>query len=647
MSSLAGGALLKYWHVLLAALTLAPASVQAQSSDTPDLQALSLDQLGNVEVTGVSRRAEPLNKAPAAAFVITAEDIRRSGAGNLPEVLRLAPNLEVVRMNGFAYTITARGFNSPESSNKLLVLIDGRSVYSPLASSVFWENVDVPLADIVRIEVVNGPGGTLYGANAVNGVINIVTKNAADTQGGLLDMRVGATGGYRTMLRYGLAPWEGASLRLYGQISRNGGTDPVLSTDITRTGWARNEGGFRFDQILGADSFNLEGNIYANHTPQMDLEKGRGVDLTGHWNHAFENGSSLGVQLVFDDSVRSLTGLAREQLQNYDLQVFHNTSLGLGDSFIWGGGYRQSKEAFYTSGLFHFADPTTTISIGNIFAQDEIPLWPDLKLTAGLKLEDNSYSGIDAMPNARLAWQVTESEMIWAAASRAVRTPSKIDRELEAPGILLPSPNFGSEKLTAYELGYRGEPLPRLTLSASLYYNFYDDLRSDQPTPTTVVPIILLNGVKGETYGVDMWAKYGLTDWWRLTGGFSWLNRNFRPKPGFIDFANGQSEGQDPASMAQIRSNINLFEGWELDNSLRAVSKVTQENPNPPGGQMRLVSSYVEADLRIGWHVTENTELAFSILNLLHDRHLEARDPSTYAPQYVPRSFILNLRQSF
>ncbi|MES2253955.1 MAG: TonB-dependent receptor [Pseudomonadota bacterium] len=636
---------MKYWHFLLAGLALAPTSVRAQS--TSDLQALSLDQLGNVEVTGVSRRAEPLNKAPAAAFVITAEDIRRSGASNLPEVLRLAPNLEVARMNGFGYTITARGFNSPESSNKLLVLIDGRSVYSPLASSVFWENVDVALADIARIEVVNGPGGTLYGANAVNGVINIVTKNAADTQGGLLDTRVGASGGYRTMLRYGLTPWEGASLRLYGQISRAGGTEPVLSTDITRTGWVRNEGGFRFDQVLGADNFNLEGNIYANHTPQMDLEKGRGVDLTGHWNHAFENGSSLGVQLVFDDSVRSLTGIAREQLQNYDLQVFHNTSLGLGDSFIWGGGYRQSKEAFYTDGLFNFADPTTTISIGNIFAQDEIPLWPDLKLTAGLKLEDNSYSGIDAMPNVRLAWQVTESDMLWAAASRAVRTPSKIDRELEAPGILLPSPNFGSEKLTAYELGYRGEPLPRLTLSTSLYYNFYDELRSDQPTPTTVVPIILLNGVKGETYGVDMWAKYGVTDWWRVTGGVSWLNRNFRPKPGFIDLANGQSEGQDPASMAQIRSNINLFEGWELDNSLRAVSKVTQVNPNPPGGQIRLVPSYIEADLRIGWHVAENTELAFSILNLLHDRHLEAYDPSTYAPQYVPRSFILNLRQSF
>jgi iron complex outermembrane receptor protein len=638
----------KFWPVLLALLACAPATAFAQSEPAPDLQSLSLDQLANVEVTGVSRRAEPLSRAPAAAYVITAEEIRRSGAGNLPEVLRLAPNLEVARMNGYAYTITARGFNSPESANKLLVLIDGRSVYSPLASTVFWENIDVPLADIARIEVVSGPGGTLYGANAVNGVINIITKNAADTQGGLLDARVGQTGGYKGMLRYGFAPWEGGAVRLYGQLGRNGGTEPFLSTDKTLTGFARSDGGFRFDQVLGAETFNLSGDIYANHTSQQAIEIARGEDLNGHWTHAFDSGSTLGAELVYDESVRTLPGTPqqREQLQTYDMQIQHNTSLGWGDSFIWGGEYRQSKETYDSQGFF-FLDPTTTISIGSAFAQDEIPLAPDLKLTAGLKLEDNSYSGLDPMPNVRLAWQVTESDMIWAAASGAVRTPSKIDRELEAPGILLPSPNFGSEKLTTYELGYRGEPLPRLALSASLFYNVYDDLRSDQGTPVTVVPIILLNGVKGESYGIDLWAKYGLTDWWRLTGGVSWLNRDFRSKPGFLDFAQGQSEGQDPATMAQIRSNINLLQDFEFDSALRGVGKVTQQSPNSPFPQFSLVPGYIEADLRLGWHVTEKTELAFSVLNLLHDRHLEANDPSTYAPQYVPRSFVLNLRQSF
>ena len=640
-----GAGVLKTLRVLLLAIALAvPTAARAQS---PDLQQLSIEQLADVQVTSVSRRPEALSKAPAAVFVITAEDIRRSGAGSLPEVLRLAPNLEVARMNGFAYTVTARGFNSPESANKLLVLIDGRSVYSPLASTVFWENIDVPLADIARIEVVSGPGGTLYGANAVNGVISIITKNAADSQGGLLDVRAGVSGGYRTMLRFGVTPWEGGSLRLYGQAARNGGTDPVLATDVTRTGFARADGGFRFDQVLDNDTFTLQGDVFANHTPQTDLERTRGASLVGRWTRLFDSGSSLETQIDFDDNTRILPAIAREQLQTLDFQIQHNTSLGWNDTFIWGGEYRQSKESFYTGGPFNFADPTTTISIGNAFAQEEIPVAENLKLTLGLKLEDNSYSGLDLMPNARLAWQATEADMIWGAISRAVRTPSKIDRELEAPGILVPAPDFGSEVLTAYELGYRGEPTPQISLSASLFYNVYDDLRSDRGTPVTVFPIQLINGTSGQTYGLEVWAKYGVTDWWRLSAGFNWLNRNFRVNNGVVDFARGQSEGQDPATQAQLRSNMNLFENWELDGALRTVGKVTQVIPNAPGGQISLVPGYVEADMRIGWHVTASTELAFSALNLLHQRHLEARDPSTYSPQYTPRTFVLNLRQSF
>ncbi len=610
------------------------------------VQDLSLEQLGDVEVTSVSRRPEPLGKAPAAVYVITAEDIRRSGTASLPEVLRLAPNLEVAKMSGFAYTITARGFNSPESSNKILVLIDGRSVYSPLASSVFWENVDVPLADIARIEVISGPGGTLYGANAVNGVINIITKNAADTQGGLGDARVSLTSGaYRTFLRYGFTPWDGGAMRFYGQASRTGAAEPLTATDITRTGWARYQGGFRFDQIFGGNTFNLEGDIYANHNPQQRLELGRGFDLNSHWDHAFANGSSLETQLSYDQNVRNLPSLAREQLDTLDLQIQHNTSLGFDDSFSVGGEYRRFKESFYSSVSFGFANPTTTISIGSGFVQDEIPLLQDLKLTLGVKLEDNSYSGLDVMPNVRLAWQTSDSGMLWAAVSQAARTPSKVDRELEAPGILLPAPDFGSEKLTAYELGYRGEPLPRLSLSASLFYNVYGDLRSDQPTPVKVVPVQLVNGGKANTFGAEIWAKYGLTDWWRLQAGFNWLHRDPSMKAGFVDLGNGQSEGQDPASQAQLRSYMNLFDNWELDTSFRFVGKVTQENPAGP--QIFLLPGYFESDVRLGWRISPHTEIAFNALNLIHDRHLEAKDPSTYPPQYVGRSFVLYLRQSF
>lgn len=622
----------------------------ALAQNDPDIQDLSIEQLANVEVTSVSRRPEPLNQAPAAVYVITAEDIRRSGYGSLPDVLRLAPNLEVAKINGYAYTISARGFNSPEAANKLLVLIDGRSVYSPLASTVFWENIDVPLANIERIEVVSGPGGTLYGANAVNGVINIITKNAADAQNGLVDARVGVSGdgiagSYRGLLRYGFTPWDGGAAYFYGQVSRGGGTPPVNLTDKTMTGWARDDLGFRFDQLLDRDSFNFEGDLYADHTPEQNLEKSRGGNLNAHWTHRFDNGDSVSAELSGDNSARIAPGSAREELSSFDAQTQYDTSLGFQDVFILGGEFKQFKESFYSQNIFTFADDTTTISLESIFAQDEIALLPDLKLTLGLKAENNSYSGLDWMPNIRLAWQTSDTGMIWAAVSQAVRTPSKIDRELEAPGILLPSPNFQSEKLTAYELGYRGQLVPNLSLSASLYYNVYGDLRSDQATPKTVLPIMLANGTEGDTYGAELWGNYGLTDWWRLSAGVSWLNKNFHSKPGFTDFASGQSEGQDPASQEQLRSQMNLASNWEFDADLRAVNEVRQEVPGIT--KIALVPAYVESDVRIGWHVLPATEIDFNGLNLLHDRHLEVNDPSSFAPQYVPRSFVVSLRQSF
>jgi len=274
-----------------------------------------------------------------------------------------------------------------------------------------------------------------------------------------------------------------------------------------------------------------------------------------------------------------------------------------------------------------------------------------LKATVGVKVEHNSFSGVDAMPDLRLAWQITDNQMLWAAVSRAVRTPSKIDRELEATGILLPSPNFGSESLLAYELGYRANPLEALSLSISAYYNVYGDLRSDQATPGTILPIILDNGTKGHTYGLEAWAKYAVTDWWRLDAGLSWLHKDFASIPGHTDFALGQSEGQDPASQAQLRTHMDLPGDFELDGGLRAVSKVTQQIPtgSNPGlpKQIPLVPGYVEADARIGWRVREGTEIELAGFNLLHSRHLEVNDPSAVTPHEIPRYFTLGLRQQF
>jgi iron complex outermembrane receptor protein len=315
------------------------------------------------------------------------------------------------------------------------------------------------------------------------------------------------------------------------------------------------------------------------------------------------------------------------------------------DTFIWGAEYRRSKEYFESLNIFGFANPVTDLHIQNLFAQDSFQLLDRLKVTTGIKIENSSYSNVDFMPDLRLAWQVTDSDMLWASVARAVRTPSKIDRELQSPGLLLPAPRFHSEKLTAFEAGYRGQPLTGLSLSASFYYNIYDDLRTTAPDPVTVVPIQLRNAIAGDSYGVEAWAKYGLTDWWRVSLGANWLQRTQRLKPGRLDLTFGQSLGQDPPYQAQIRSEMNPFEGWEFDAGLRTIGHVKVRSA-ATGATKVLVGAYTELDLRIGWRVTPTTELSLQGFNLLHQRHLEANDPSTYAPQYIPRAFMLNLRQT-
>ncbi|MGH6870397.1 MAG: TonB-dependent receptor plug domain-containing protein [Rhizomicrobium sp.] len=627
----------------LSAIVLAAAGpARAQTVASTDYSQLSLEQLANVEITSVSKRPQPLSGAAAAVYVITSDDIRRSGANSLPEVLRLAPNLEVARINAFAYAITARGFNSPESGNKLLVLIDGRSVYSPLASTVFWQNLDVPLANIDRIEVVSGPGGTLYGANAVNGTINIITRNSADTQGLFLAAGTGPED-QATMVRYGTALWDGATVRVNVKTLNHDDTVPLSTADLSDDDWAGTQGGFRFDDKQGAETVSLEGNAYGSETRGDEIEKGWGSNLTGSWTHAFDGGSALNVTGYYDDARRS-EPVAREHTVTYDIQAQHTTSLGWNDNFVWGGEYRQWDEEFNSFDIFGFAKPKTTITLGSLFGQDEVPLAPDLKLTLGLKAEDNSYSGLDLLPNIRLAWQQSDDTLLWAAVSRAVRTPSKIDRELEAPGILLPSPDFKSERLTAYELGYRGRLSSRLSLSVSLYYNRYNDLRSDAFVSGTTLPVILKNGVEGDTYGVEAWGTFELADWWRLSAGTDWLHKDLHLKPGATDISFGQSEGQDPAWQAQLRSEMNFGPDWEADVMLRAVGRVTRPFI---AGPIELVPAYVDADARLGWRITDSLSLSLDGYNLLHPHHLEFNDPSTYPARDIERTFFVTLSKSF
>jgi iron complex outermembrane receptor protein len=561
---------------LLAAAPAARVHAQgAAGAEASGLRDLSIEELAQVEITSVSKRPEPVSDAPAAIFVITAGDIRRSGATNLPEVLRLAPNLEVARLNTYAYTVTARGFNSPESANKLLVLVDGRSVYSPLASTVFWDALNPLLDNIERIEVISGPGGTLWGANAVNGVINIITRDSRDTEGVLVH---GVAGSRESdlSLRYGGRLGETGAYRVSLLGFDRGPSFATSPADASNDRFKGGQASFRIDQAPGRDLLTLQGSVFDAYTPDSS-NRLSGGDLLGRWTRDFGGGSSLEVQGYYDNSRRSQRAggalVLREDLQTWDLQTQHNLQLGERNRLVVGGEARAWRETLVSGNIFHFAEPTRTLYLGNLFVQDEMAIGDDLKLTLGLKAEDNSYSGLDWLPNVRLAWNPAPGHLVWGAISRAVRTPSRIDRELEAPAFLAPSPDFASETLTAYELGYRAQLMPNASISVSAYYNVYDDLRSDALTAGGL-PIVLANGIRGDTYGFEAWGDYKPLGWWRLSAGFSNLHRRFELKPGQTDVSFLQSIGQDPAYQAFFRSRMDVTSRLELDAGLRTVGQV-------------------------------------------------------------------------
>lgn len=629
-----GGPARRLGALLTASLALAPHAAPAQTVE--DLSTLSLEELGTIKVTSISKRPERLSDAAAAVYVITAEDIRRSGATSLPEALRLAPNLEVARLNTAGYSVSARGFNSPEAANKLQVMVDGRSVYSPVASTVFWEAINVPLSEIERIEVVSGPGGTLWGANAVNGVVNVITRPAADSQGGFAE--IGAGSGERNgTLRYGVKAADGGlALRGYLTGFDRRSSFAAVPGDVTTDAFDGSQAGFRLDGVAagGAASYTLQGDLFHNHTEWLDTSL-HGGNLLGRWTHRLDDGSSVQLQAYYDQQTRDYA-VATDRLETVDVQAQHNLALGSRHQLVWGAQYRVWQSAFRSRVSLGFPEDDATISLGSLFAQDEVTLAPKLKLTVGMKAEYNSYSGFDILPNLRLAWRLSDDHLLWTAVSRSVRTPSRVDRELSGAGILAPSPDFQSERLVAYEVGYRGRPVANSRVALSAFYNVYDDLRTTSLTDGGL-PIMLRNDMEGNTYGIEGWGSYGLTSWWTLHAGANWLHKNLRLKPGASDLSNFQAAGQDPAYQLQLRSQMNLTPEVEFDATLRRVGRVAVSN----------VPAYTEADLHLGWHVTPSLELSLFGQNLLHARHLEAYDPSSTTPRAIGRSVYARMRAGF
>ena len=622
----------------IAGLCVSPCAVAGDISAPPpqtveDLRNLTIEDLANLKVTSVSKRPEALADAAAAIYVITAEDIRRSGATSLPEVLRMAPNLEVARINGYSWSVTARGFNSPETANKLLVLIDGRSVYEPIGSGVLWEQVDVDLANIQRIEVISGPGGTLWGANAVNGVINIITRNASAAQG--LHVQATAGAAERTAsVRFGGKLGQNASFEVFADSFGDDETPAVNAGDAFNDTFRGTQGGISVDGNLGADSYTVKAGAYRNTV--TDWGHLDGYNLIGSWIHVLAGGSTVVAHATasHDDRVNPVLD---ERRDTFGVDAQQTIARGGRHKFVWGGEYRFWRQFYDSHVAFRFADPETTISVGSVFAQDEIALRPDLKLTLGLKAENSSYSGFDWLPNARLAWQADNDSLLWLAASQAVRTPNRVERELEWPGVLPPSPDFQAEKLTAYEAGWRAQPGKHLSLSLSAFYNVYDDLRTETFTPGPVLPVFLANGGRGTTYGLEAWGKYEVLPGWRINAGLNLLHKHFTLKAGYNDLTNLAVAGMDPDYQAQIRSEWTVTDKVGFDIALRRVAKID----NAP------VPAYTEADAHLDWRLSQALELSLDGHNLLNPRHLEMWDTADSPPRYVPRSVFVTLRYGF
>ena len=607
--------------VFLSAAAAGLAQTNIATGSPSELKKFSLDELLNLEVTTVSRRPEKLNEAPSAIQVITGEDIRRSGATSIPEALRLAPNLEVAQVDSRQWAISARGFNNTVA-NKLLVLIDGRTVYTPLFAGVFWDVQDTLLADIDRIEVISGPGGSLWGANAVNGVINIITRSAAETQGFYLE------GGGGTELRgFGGARYGGQltpqlHYRVYGKYFDRDSTVLSNGTDGTNE-WHVGQGGFRLDwDATNHNLLTLQGDLYDGRIAQPgtnDIAVSGGNTL-GHWSHTFSEDSDLRVQLYYDRTRRRIPGTFSEDLNTYDFDGQHRFQPLPRNDFVWGIGFRLIQDQVDNGTALAFLPAHKTLHLYSAFLQDEVTLVTDrLRLTLGSKFEHNDYTGFEIQPSVRLAWTPDIRQTVWGAISRAVRSPSRIDREFYAPAappyLLAGGTNFLSEDLLAYELGYRVQPIERLSLSVATYYNDYDHIRSLRPGS----PFVIANDLKGESYGVELAGTLQITDWWRVRAGYNYLHKRLVVKPGGADLNNGSGEGNDPEHQFSFRSSMDLPGDLQLDAGLRFVDSL----PSPS------VPSYFGLDVRLQWKPAKDWELAVVGQNLVDRRHPEFGAPAT------------------
>jgi iron complex outermembrane receptor protein len=600
-------------------LSISCGTAIAANSPVHDFADMSLEDLANIQVTSVSRKSESLADAPASIFVITNDDIHRSAATTLPEALRLAPNLQVARVDARNYAISARGFNGV-FANKMLVLIDGRTVYSPLFSGTFWDAQDVMLEDVDRIEVISGPGATVWGANAVNGVINVITKSAADTQGTLLSAGAGSHE-KNGAVRYGGELGNGGHYRVYGKYSDNNDT-PTAKGTVLSDGWRREQAGFRTDWGSRANNGTLQGDAYSGRLHQAgtrDIQIS-GANIVGRISRQLSDDSSMRLNAYLDHTLRDQPNAYVDRLTTADFEGQNAFRFGERNTITWGGGYRAMFDRIENGPNFAFLPTSFNSHVANIFVQDEIELGKTLHLTVGEKVEHNAYTGRESLPSARLAWKFATNQLLWGAVSRAVRAPSRIDRDFFAPAngaLFNGGAQFQSEVARVAELGYRGQLSPTVSFAATANYSQFDRLRSLEPTTNAAFPVAFRNGSQGNSRGLEMTGAWQVMPAWRLSAGLVAQHINTSANPGVVDvlptvgaaFAN---TGADPSSYWTMRSSWDVSSSQEVDVSLRHVGALATGTP-----------AYTSMDFRYGWKVRKDLEVSVIGQNLLSSSHVE------------------------
>lgn len=661
----------------------------------PDILDMSLANLMDVEITTVSKKTERLSKAAAAIFVISQEDIRRSGVTSIPEALRLAPGIQVARIDANKWAISARGFNG-RFANKLLVLMDGRNLYTPLFSGVFWDVQDTALDDIERIEVIRGPGAALWGANAVNGVINIITKHTKDTKGGLLRAGGGTEEQGFGTLRYGGELGANGTYRVYGKYINRDSSEATSGDTEINDDWHVGRVGFRYDWTdSNRDNLTIQGDAYDGESGQTvimdsitqpyftinDLdEEIRGGNILMRWNRKFSDISNLQLQMYYDRTQRT-SAIISEQRDTFDIEFQHQFSPLENHHLIWGIGYRFTQDNFKNNFTLTLVPDKRSSHLFTGFLQDDISLIPDtLRLTLGSKFSHNDYTGFEVQPNARLLWTPSDQQTIWGGVTRAVRIPSRADHDARITGTLgvLPvgesrnpflvpitagiigNDKTDSEESISYELGYRLQATKNLLFDVTAFYNVYDKLRgtviggavcqpsgislSNDPScilasTNVLVPLTFNSKLEGETYGVEVVTNWQPLGWWRLQGVYSYIQIQLHANnPANQILEDENPEGETPHHQGSIRSLMNLTSNINFDVWLRYVDELPELD----------IDHYFTVDARLAWKPVNEIELSIVGQNLVDRQHAEfTSDLREIVPTQIERSFYGQVKWMF